>query len=111
MNLFFRWMVAMLSFTTVQEPVFGKVLKEELFANPLLISAKISPDGNTIAYVGADERGISNVFISSRDDSTASREQISFFTTPEIIQFFWSSDSQRVLLLKDENGTGQLHLH
>jgi dipeptidyl aminopeptidase/acylaminoacyl peptidase len=111
MNWFFRWMVIIMSFTVAQQHVSGKVLKEELFANPLLISAKISPDGNTIAYVGADEKGISNVFISSRDDSTASREQISFFTTPEIIQFFWSSDSRRVLLLKEENGTGQLNLH
>jgi Tol biopolymer transport system component len=83
MNWFFRWMVIIMSFTVAQQHVSGKVLKEELFANPLLISAKISPDGNTIAYVGADEKGISNVFISSRDDSTASREQISFFTTSE----------------------------
>ena len=91
----------------VHEQVSSEILKEQLFASPLLISAKISPDGSTIAYVGADEAGISNVFIGSMAD----RVQITFFKTPEIIQFFWSGDSQRVLLLKDENGTGQLHLH
>lgn len=96
---------------TIQQQVFGEVLKEKLFANPSLISAKISPDGSTIAYIGADEKGISNVFISTKNGSTASREQISSFTTPEIIQFFWSGDSKRVLLLKDENGTGKLNLH
>lgn len=101
----------MMSLGTIQQQVFGEILKEELFANPFLISAKISPDGNTIAYVGADENGISNVFISSKDSSSANRTQISFFTTPEIIQFFWSGDSKRVLLLKDENGTGKLNLH
>lgn len=100
-----------MSLGTIQQQVMGEVLKEELFAKPLLISAKISPDGSTIAYVGADEKGISNLFISSRDGSPASREQISFYTTPEIIQFFWSGDSKRVLLLKDENGTGKLNLH
>ncbi|MBI2743512.1 MAG: S9 family peptidase [Chlamydiales bacterium] len=100
-----------MSFGIVQQQLCGEILKEELFANPSLISAKISPDGTTIAYVGADEKGISNVFISAKDGSTASREQISFFTTPEIIQFFWSGDSKRVLVLKDENGTGRLNLH
>ena len=37
--------------------------------------------------------------------------RLSSFTTPEIIQFFWSADSKKVSLLKDENGTGQLNLH
>ena len=106
-----RWLVVIMSFGVIQQQVFGGVLKEELFANPSLISVKISPDGSTIAYVGADEKGISNVFISTKDGSSASREQISFFTTPEIIQFFWSGDSKRILLLKDENGTGKLNLH
>lgn len=105
-----KWLVVIMSFGTLQQ-VLGDVLKEELFANPLLISAKISPDGNTIAYVGADENGISNVFICPRDGSYTNRTQISFFTTPEIIQFFWSGNSKRVLLLKDENGTGKLNLH
>lgn len=107
----FRWLVVIISLGAVQQHVFGEILKEELFANPSVISAKISPDGSSIAYVGADVRGISNVFISTTDDTFASREQISFFTTPEIIQFFWSGDSKRVLLLKDENGTGKLNLH
>lgn len=90
---------------------FATVSKEELFANPSLISAKISPDGKTVASVGADEKGISNVFICAKTGSFEDREQISFFNTPEIIQFFWSGDSQRVLVLKDQEGTGRLHLH
>ncbi|HSX04544.1 MAG TPA: prolyl oligopeptidase family serine peptidase [Rhabdochlamydiaceae bacterium] len=107
----FKWLVVMMFFATIEQQVFGDVSKEELFANPSLISAKISPDGNQIAYVGADEKGISNLFVSTKEGSTASRKQLSFFTTPEIIQFFWSGDSKRVLLLKDENGTGKLNLH
>ena len=110
-TVIFRWLVVIMSFGILQQQIVGEVLKEELFAKPSVISAKISPDGITIAYVGADERGISNVFISTKDGSTENRQQISFFTTPEIIQFFWSGDSKRVLLLKDENGTGKLNLH
>ncbi len=91
----------------VHEQVSSEILKEQLFASPPLISAKISPDGKTIAYVGADEAGISNVFIGSMAESV----QITFFKTPDIIQFFWSGDSRRVLVLKDDDGTGRLHLH
>lgn len=107
----YKWLVVIMSFGMLQQQIFGEVLKEELFSNPSLISAKISPDGRTIAYVGADAMGISNVFISPKESSSDSREQITFFNTPEIIQFFWSGDSNRVLLLKDENGTGKLNLH
>ncbi len=85
--------------------------KEELCRTPLFISAKVSPDGKLIARVGADEEGISNVSIFPIDDDSKSAEKLSFFQTPEIIQFFWSPDSKMILLLKDENGTGQLNLH
>jgi dipeptidyl aminopeptidase/acylaminoacyl peptidase len=118
----FRFLVVIMSFVHI----FADTSKEVLFGNPSFISAKVSPDGNTIAYVGADEAGISNVFIyptptktdssvtsgiSRKDHALSKGEQISFFQSPEIIQFFWSGDSKKVLLLKDENGTGQLHLH
>lgn len=95
--------------TALQTPLFADVTKEALFANPPLISAKISPDGTHVASVGADPKGISNVFLCPKN-STA-REQITFFDTPEIIQFFWSGNSQKILLLKDENGTGRFELH
>ncbi|HEX2580220.1 MAG TPA: prolyl oligopeptidase family serine peptidase [Rhabdochlamydiaceae bacterium] len=107
-RVIFKWLLVIMSISALQQ-IYGEVSKEKLFANPSLISAKISPDGSTIAYVGADEKNISNVFI--LDGPAASRTQLTFFTTPEIIQFFWSSDSKRVLLLKDENGTGNLDLH
>lgn len=110
-NLLYGYLVVVMSFFMMQNQAFGELSKEKLFAHPTLISAKVSPDGNTICLVGADEKGISNVFISKIDAPLEKREQITFFTTPEIIQFFWSGDSKKVLLLKDENGTGQLQLH
>jgi dipeptidyl aminopeptidase/acylaminoacyl peptidase len=96
-----------MQFLVEQGAVSSELSKEALFCTPSLISAKISPDGNTIAYVGADEAGIANVFISRKGEVT----QITFFKTPEIIQFFWASNSNKVVFLKDEEGTGQLHLH
>lgn len=79
------------------------ITKENLFRTPDFISAKISPDGKLIAVIGADESGIANLSVGN--------QKISNFKTPEIIQFFWAADSKKVLLLKDENGTGQLSLH
>lgn len=85
------------------------ITKEKLFATPKIISAKISPDAHTIAYIGANEKGVPNVFI--RPKEGLSFTQLSFFDTPDIIQFFWSGDSRYILIMKDDNGTGKLQLH
>ncbi|HSW87362.1 MAG TPA: prolyl oligopeptidase family serine peptidase [Rhabdochlamydiaceae bacterium] len=99
-----------MSFFIDDEQVLAETSKENLFRTSPFISAKVSPDGKTIAYVGADPNGISNVFIMPCNQLSECT-QITFFTTPEIIQFFWSANSDKVLLLKDEDGTGLLHLH
>lgn len=88
------------SLAAIQQQAFGKILKEELFANPSLSSAKISPDGDSVAYVGADEKGISNLFITTKNGPDKSHEQLIFFTTPEIIQFFWSGDSKKISTIR-----------
>jgi hypothetical protein len=99
----------MMAFLVSCEHVSAEVSKENLFCTSSFISAKVSPNGNVIACVGADAAGVSNVFITSQGD--AERTQITFFKSPEIIQFFWSANSDKVLLLKEEDGTGRLHLH
>ena len=83
--------------------------KEELFQTPAFISAKVSPSGELVAHVGADEAGIANIFVSPKGSKEPAK--LSSFKSPEIIQFFWSADSGKVLCLKDEDGTNQLNLH
>ncbi len=109
MKNFYKVLVVVMSFLTMQKSLLADVSKESLFRTSSFISARISPDGNTIAYVGADQEGIPNVFVMPRD--LLSRTQITFFESPDIIQFFWSANSDKILLLKDDDGTGQLHLH
>ncbi len=99
-----KCLVSVFSLGLLQGSAFGDLSKEKLFSNPALISAKVSPDGRTIAYVGADDSGISNLFIGEGESLTS-------FTTPEITQFFWSSDSEQVLLLRDESGGGRQSLY
>lgn len=98
-----------MSLLIVQESGFAEVTKEDLFRTSSFISAKINPDGKSIAYVGADDKGVPNLFIALSD--AAERQQMTFFESPNIIQFYWSAKGDKVLLLKDENGTGRLHLH
>ncbi|MCH9633474.1 MAG: Dipeptidyl aminopeptidase BIII [Chlamydiae bacterium] len=90
---------------------YADITKEKLCRAPEFISAKISPDGKLLAKVGANEAGIANVVVLPVTGDSTSFTRLSSFTTPEIVQFFWSADSKKVLLLKDENGTGQLNLH
>lgn len=104
----FFWFLAV-GMSFLGECVFADVSKEELFRASSFISAKISPDGNVIAYVGADEKGIPNVFVKERKGSDW--KQATFLKSPEIIQFFWSARSDKVVFLKDEDGTGRLQLH
>ncbi len=110
MNRFYRWVMGMMALLGLSQ-LAAEISKEQLFCTPKLISAKVSPDGQKIALVGADEAGIPNVYLIPVDGQFSERVQISFFKSPDIIQFFWSPDSSKVLLLKDENGTGQLNLH
>jgi len=84
-----------------------KNIKESLAAVPFCISAKISPDAKKVAYVGTDDKGIANVFVIEGGET----KQVTFFETPEIAYFYWSHDSNKVLLLKDEERTGLLALY
>ena len=111
MNKFFLILSVIVMTATEIQSTFAEITKEKLFATPDFISAKVSPNGKLIAKVGADESGIANVAIFPVDTSPLSSKQLTFFKTPSIIQFFWSADSKKVLLLKDENGTGQLNLY
>ena len=86
--------------------LYSEMSKESLFCTPSFISAKISPDGNSIAYVGADKAGIANLYIKDKPST-----QLTFFTTPEMIHFCWSANSDKIVFLRDENGTGQLGLY
>ena len=96
---------------SVYEPNEMKQLsKESLFRIPDIVSAKVSPNGQYIAFVGGDGASASNVTISPVK-SQFLPFQLTSFDAPEIVQFFWSGDSRNILVLKDEKGTGQLQLH
>ena len=110
MHLFLFILLAITMTATIKS-LYAEVTKETLCTTSQFISAKVSPNGKLIAKVGADESGIANVAVFPIDASSLSPKPLTFFQSPEIIQFFWSADSKKVILLKDENGTGQLNLY
>ena len=84
--------------------------REELFRLPTCIAIKISPDGQRLAYAGANKEGAINLHVSP-DLSLEAAQCYTDFKNPEIKGFYWSSDSKKIIFLRDQNGTGQLRLY
>jgi len=84
--------------------------RDKLFRLPFCMAIKISPNGQRLAYVGANKEGITNLFVSpnlSLDDA----QDLTHFKEPRIKVFHWSPKSDKLLLLKDNDGTGQYRLY
>lgn len=89
----------------------GKIIpREELFKNSPCLAVKISPDGNRLAYIGADKEGTMNLYVTPHLN-LKEPEQLTHFTEPEIKGFYWLSNNKNILLLKDTKGTGQFRLY
>jgi len=103
--------ILLLSFTLFLCPTFlMAMMKEQLFRTPKILAAKISPKGERLAYVGADENGVPNLFI-TKDLTFNDPKQVTFFDTPDLIQFFWPGDGSKLVLLKEDDGNSQHHLY
>lgn len=86
------------------------ISREDLFLEPGCLAIKVSPDGLRFAYVGANREGTMNLFLTS-SLSLNDAIQVTHFQEPEIRGFYWSQDSQSLLLLKDREGTRQFYLY
>lgn len=85
-------------------------LKEDFSKNPEFISFRLNPRQDRLAYIGSDSEGHANLFV-SEEGSFDHFKQLSFYKDPEIIQFFWSAEGDKLVLVKDNEGTGALRLH
>ncbi len=83
--------------------------REVLFAPSSCLAIRLSPDGEQLAYVGQNPDGAMNLYLSS-NLSLDGAQNCTYFTEPEIRGFYWSPDSQKILFLKDKDGTRQHHL-
>ncbi len=83
--------------------------RELLFGNPEKASVQISPDGNKLAYLAPDSKGVLNVWVRTvgqTDDQvvTADRKR-------GIRIFFWQQDGEHILYMQDFDGDENWHLY
>lgn len=97
-----KWLAALLIWSI---PMLNAQMipREELFNPVKILSVKISPDGNHFCEVRSDQKGTMNLFL---EDGTA----LTHFKDPEIKRFYWSSDSKKIVFLKDTGGTRNFHI-
>ena len=81
-----------------QPPLIPRMV---IFGNPEKTSPTISPDGTSLAYLGAVD-GVLNVWVRTlgkEDDRPVTRD-----TNRGIIFYLWSADSKQILYLQDQGG-------
>lgn len=83
--------------------------REALFTQPSCMAVKVSPNGKQLAYVGANQEGVMNLF--AAPNLSLEGTQLTDFKEPAIGGFYWSPNNQKILFLKDKDGTRQYHLY
>ena len=81
-----------------------------LFDSPVRKAPLISPDGQKIAYLAPDEKGVLNIWVRTRgraDDRMVSRLK----RGPSYGRFFWQYDSRHLIYFADQNGDENTHLY
>jgi dipeptidyl aminopeptidase/acylaminoacyl peptidase len=83
------------------------VPRKVLFGNPERYLPKISPDGQTLAYL-APSHGVLNVWV--RAPGGQADRVVTHETKRDIHLFFWQQDSAHILYLQDKGGDENDHL-
>ncbi|MEP7234776.1 MAG: prolyl oligopeptidase family serine peptidase, partial [Ignavibacteriota bacterium] len=79
----------------------------DFFKNPERTAYQISPDGQSISYLGPYERRL-NIFVVPRSGGEATR--VTSETARDLTAYFWKS-SDRIIYLKDFGGDENYHLY
>ena len=82
--------------------------REVLFGNPERMSVRLSPDGDSIAYI-APLDGVLNVWVRSReggDDRPVTRD-----THRGIRHYFWAYDGEHICTVQDRDGDENWHVY
>lgn len=84
--------------------------REQLFQNSISLTMKISPNGERIAFIKAENDGTANLYV-SQDHSLDNAEMVTDFKEPSIMGFYWLANSKSLILLKDKDGRAQYRLY
>ncbi|NWH09517.1 MAG: S9 family peptidase [Alphaproteobacteria bacterium] len=84
------------------KPALELIDRAAIFGNPTKTSARISPDGKTLAWL-APKDGVMNIWVAPIDDLAAAKAITDEKIRP-IRQMFFSPDSSMVLFINDSGG-------
>src|SRR4051794_7060347 len=87
----------MLAWRVAAEPP-RLIPRELLFGNPTRFSPHLTPDGKSLSWVAADDKGVLNVWVSAPDGSGA--KLVTHERRP-VWEFRWNGDGTRVLFPED----------
>jgi hypothetical protein len=85
------------------------ISRKQLFGNPEKAHARISPDGQNLAYL-APVDGVLNIWVGLAADPLAARA-ITHDSHRGIRSFFWAYTSQHVLYSQDTDGDEDWHIY
>jgi dipeptidyl aminopeptidase/acylaminoacyl peptidase len=82
--------------------------REVLFGNPVKASPTISPDGTRLAYLAPSDQGVMNVWV--RTLGKENHKVITRDTHRGIRNYYWLSDSKRIIYFQDTHGDENYHV-
>ncbi|MFG6095577.1 prolyl oligopeptidase family serine peptidase [Leptothoe sp. ISB3NOV94-8A] len=87
------------------------LMDRELFlADPEIIGAQLSPDGNFMAFQ-KQLNGVMNVWVKGIDEPFSAAYPVTSDTESPIFFYFWSADGRYILYIQDKGGNENFHLH
>lgn len=91
---------------TTEPPVLDR---EVFFGNPNITNAKISPDGQSIAFL-QPYNGILNIWVTQTGQPMSQARPVTMIPKRPIGSYFWTRDSRYILFLQDQGGDENFHL-
>lgn len=86
------------------------VPRAALFATPARGSPQLSPDGAWLGYLGADSKGVAQLFVRPTAGTDAQARQVTQEPSRSVRRWWWAEDSKTLLVARDEQGDENFHL-
>ena len=100
-------------FLTASQPAFAElpplIPRDVFFGNPEKTAPDLSPDGNMIAYLAPDAKGVLNVWVKTigqNDDRLITADKKRGIRTA-----FWQEDGRHIIYLQDQDGDENWHVY
>lgn len=110
------WACMALSLVAATHPIMAQagasplIDRELFFGDPEIAGARISPDGQFIAFV-KPFKGTRNVWVKRTADPFASAKPLTADTSRPVRQYFWSRNGKYILFAQDKGGDENFNVY